>query len=440
MRQRIALISFGCAKNLVDSEVMLGFLKQAGYGFAASPEKADIIVLNTCGFIRPARDEAEAAIRGALRIKSRDPEKRVVVAGCYVQRNRAALARAFPEVDDWVDVSAFDKIVERIEARPSAQRRGTFLYSHRSPRVVSTPPGWAYVKVSEGCSHECAFCSIPLIKGPYRSRPVSSIVEEVRELASRGVKEINLISQDTTFYGRDLGLKQGLVRLLRRLLDVRGIAWLRLLYGYPEEVSDALLEVMQEPKLCPYLDIPFQHADPGILKAMRRSIDADRGLRLIERIRRLVPDVVLRTSLIVGFPGEGREAFDRLKRFVREAAFDHLGVFTYSPESGTSAFSKGNPVPESVKERRRANLMTLQAEISRRHNQKYKGRRLDVLLDRTAPGDPHLALGRTRFQAPEVDGLVRVRTPRPAGGLLQAVHQVEITSSGVYDLRGNLVG
>ena len=440
MRQRIALISFGCAKNLVDSEVMLGFLKQAGYGFASAPEKADVIVLNTCGFIQPARDEAEAAIRSALRLKSRAREKRVIVAGCYVKKNREALARAFPGVDDWVDVSAFDKIVESIEGRRSALRRGTFLYSHRSPRVVSTPPGWAYVKVSEGCSHECAFCSIPLIKGSYRSRPVASIVEEVRELASRGVKEINLISQDTTSYGRDLGLKQGLVRLLRRLLDVRGIAWLRLLYGYPEEVSDALLEVMQEPKLCPYLDIPFQHADPGILKAMRRSMDADRGLRLIEKTRRFVPEVVLRTSLIVGFPGEGPEEFDRLKRFVREAAFDHLGVFTYSPESGTAAFSRGNPVPESVKKRRRESLMTLQAEISRRHNQKYKGRRLDVLLDRTSPGDPRLALGRTRFQAPEVDGLVRVRTPRPAEDLLQAVHQVEITSSGVYDLRGNLVG
>jgi ribosomal protein S12 methylthiotransferase len=339
-----------------------------------------------------------------------------------------------------VDVSAFDKIVERIEARPSTRRRGTFLYSHRTPRVVSTPPGWAYVKVSEGCSHECAFCSIPHIKGPYRSRPVSSIVEEVRELASQGVKEVDLISQDTTYYGRDLGLKHGLVRLLRKLVDVKGIAWLRILYGYPEEVSDALLEVMQDPKVCPYLDIPFQHADPGILKAMRRSMNADRGLRLIEKIRSRNPDVALRTSLIVGFPGEGRKEFNRLMRFVREAAFDHLGVFTYSPESGTAAFNRGNPVRETVKEGRRSSLMRLQAEISRRHNQKYKGRRLDVLLDRTAPGDPALVLGRTRFQAPEVDGLVRVRTPRPAAGFLQAVHQVEITSAGVYDLRGNLVG
>jgi len=440
MSPRIALITFGCAKNLVDSEVMLGFLKQAGYGFAPTPEKADIIVLNTCGFIQPARDEAEAAIRDALRLKGRDPKKRVVVAGCYVQRNREALARAFPGVDDWLDVSAFDKIVERIEARPSALRQGTFLYSHRTPRVVSTPPGWAYVKVSEGCSHECAFCSIPLIKGPYRSRPLSSIVEEVRELASLGVKEVNLVSQDTTSYGRDLGLKQGLARLLRKILDIKGIAWLRILYGYPEEVSDALLEVMQDPKVCPYLDIPFQHADPRILKAMRRSMNAERGLRLIEKIRSRNPDVALRTSLIVGFPGEGREEFDRLKRFVREAAFDHLGVFIYSPERGTTAFSRGDPVPESVKERRRASLMTLQAKISRRHNLKYKGRRLEVLLDTTAPGEPCLALGRTRFQAPEVDGLVRVHTPRPAARFLQAIHQVEIASAGVYDLRGNLVG
>ena len=441
MTKRIALISFGCAKNLVDSEVMLGCLDRAGYSFAARPEEADIIVLNTCGFIQPARDEAEAGIRRALRLKGQDPGKRVVVAGCYVQRSRKALARAYPGVDAWLDVGQFDKITETLDGRPAAASHATFLYSHLSPRIVSTPPGWAYLKISEGCSHECAFCSIPRIKGPYRSRPMDSIVREARRLASLGVKEINLVSQDTTFYGRDLGMKDGLAKLVQKLLGVRGIAWFRILYGYPEEITDALLEVMGDRRVCPYLDIPFQHADSRLLRSMKRSMDAARGLRLIAKVRRLVPDIALRTSLIVGFPGEGRAEFGRLQDFVRRAAFDHLGVFTYSPEEGTSAFHLGDPVSEPVKQRRRASLMSLQAEISRRNNVKYRGRTLDVLLDRISPRDPGRASGRGRFQAPEVDGRITVRTsPLQAADFVQTVRQVEITAAGVYDLRGKLKG
>ncbi|MCJ7612902.1 MAG: radical SAM protein, partial [Candidatus Aminicenantes bacterium] len=267
MKPRVALISFGCAKNLVDSEVMLGLLKRAGYSFTANPSAADIVILNTCGFIQPARDEAQAAIRGAVRLKRSDPNKRVVVAGCTVRRNREALARSYPQVDDWLDVTEFDRIVPTLEnRRPGRRPRETFLYSHLSPRVVSTPKGWAYVKVSEGCSHRCGFCSIPLIKGPYRSRPMASIVEETRELAGRGVKEINIVSQDTTYYVRDFGWKDGIARLLQKLVIVRGVAWIRLLYGYPEEVHDSLLEIMQDKKLCPYFDLPFQHADGRLLR------------------------------------------------------------------------------------------------------------------------------------------------------------------------------
>jgi len=440
MKPRVALISFGCAKNLVDSEVMLGLLKRAGYSFTANPSAADIVILNTCGFIQPARDEAQAAIRGAVRLKRSDPNKRVVVAGCTVRRNREALAHSYPQVDDWLDVTEFDRIVPTLEnRRPGRRPRETFLYSHLSPRVVSTPKGWAYVKVSEGCSHRCAFCSIPLIKGPYRSRPIASIFEETRELAGRGVKEINIVSQDTTYYGRDFGWKDGLARLLQKLVTVRSVAWIRLLYGYPEEVHDSLLEIMQDKKLCPYFDLPFQHADGRLLRRMGRGMDADRGLKLIDKIRTRIPEASLRTSLIVGFPGEGPAEFLRLERFVRKAAFDHLGVFTYSPEEGTAAFRLRDSVPEFIKQRRRNRLMKLQAEISRGRNQKFRGRTVEVLLDRLAPRDPCLALGRTRFQAPEVDGIVRVRSPRPVAGLLHAVHRVEITAAGVYDLRGNLV-
>ena len=326
-----------------------------------------------------------------------------------------------------------------MRGRPVAGSQGTFLYSHLSPRVVSTPRSWAYVKISEGCSHRCAFCSIPGIKGPFRSRPLSSILAEARELGRRGVKEINLVSQDTTAYGRDRGPAGGLPRLLEALLDVRGIAWVRFLYGYPEEVGGRLLEVMNEPKVCPYLDIPFQHADKRILRLMGRASDGERSLRLIDRIRAAVPGIALRTSVIVGFPGEGPAEFGRLEDFVRKAVFDHLGVFAYSSEEGTPAFKLGDPVPGRVKAERRERLMELQAGISLRHNRDRVGRTFDVLLDSVSDRDPSLALGRTRFQAPEVDGIVRVKCGRPAAGVLHDVHRVEITGAGEYDLRGKLV-
>jgi ribosomal protein S12 methylthiotransferase len=440
MNAKVALISFGCAKNLVDSEVMLGLLKQAGYRFVSRPDRADIIILNTCGFIRPARREAEAGIRRALNLKKRHPPKRVVVAGCYVRRNRRELVRAHPEVDDWLDVSQFGEIVQALRGGRVRRPGRTFLYSHLSPRVISTPPGWSYLKISEGCSHRCSFCAIPMIKGAYRSRPPASILEEARRLGALGVREVDLVSQDTTSYGRDLGLRHGLTHLLRKLLTVPGLDWIRVLYGYPEEVDASLLEVLGESKVCPYLDLPFQHADRTILRRMGRGLDAPRALRLIERIRRAVPGIALRTSLIVGFPGEGRAEFDRLADFVRQAAFDHLGVFTYSPEEGTRAVRWPDSVSEAVKKRRRARLMSLQARISRAGNKKYRGRTLDVLLDALSSRDARLALGRTRYQAPEVDGRVEVRVPAGAPGLLHAVHRVEITDTGVYDLRGNLVG
>jgi ribosomal protein S12 methylthiotransferase len=439
MRIRIALLSFGCAKNLVDSEVMLGLLDRAGFAFVSDPDRADVVILNTCGFIRPARREAEAALRSVLRSKVRNPRRRVVVTGCYVQRSREALARDFPEVDAWLDVGQFEAIADAVRGKPAPSSKGTFLYSHLSPRVVSTPRSWAYIKVSEGCSHGCSFCAIPGIKGPYRSRPLSSIVAEARELGRRGVKEVNLVSQDTTAYARDLGLKNGLTRLLEALLGVQGIAWIRFLYGYPEEVTRPLLEIMNEPKICPYLDIPFQHADRRILRLMGRASDGARALRLVERVRAAVPGIALRTSVIVGFPGEGQAEFRRLEEFVRRAAFDHLGVFAYSGEEGTPAFKRGDTVPGGVKAARRARLMALQAGISLRHNRDRLGRRLDVLLDAVSDRDPSVALGRTRFQAPEVDGIVRVRCGRPAAGVLHGLHQVEITGAGEYDLRGKLV-
>ncbi len=435
----VALITFGCAKNLVDSEVMLGCLGQAGYKPLPDPQKADVVILNTCGFIRPAKDEAQEAIRQALALKRARPGITVVVTGCYAERYREGLAVQHPEVDVWLGVKDFDRIVPAIEGRSLQPRRKTFLCSHVTPRWVSTPRHWAYLKISEGCSHRCSFCAIPSIKGPYRSRSLSSILAEAQALVRSGVRELNLVSQDTTYYGHDRGNALGLVGLLRRLIDIPRLRWIRLLYGYPEEITPPLLEIIKEKKVCSYLDIPFQHADRRILRRMKRSLDGPRSLRLLEKIRRTIPDVAVRTSLIVGFPGERKAEFQRLKDFVREARFDHLGVFAYSPEDNTAAFRWRDSVSEEEKMQRRDELMSLQAEISRAVNHKYLHRRLDVLLEPQTEGGVESLTGRTGYQAPEVDGVVRIDSDISAPKHPRAFEKVEITAAEVYDLRGKIV-
>jgi len=435
----VALVTFGCAKNLVDSEVMLGYLRQAGYVTTTDEKRADILILNTCGFIRPAREEVEQGIDRAISLKRRFPDKRLAVTGCYVERSLADLRPRYPEVDVWMGVRDFDKIVPALEDRRYRPGRSAFLCGPASPRVLSTPGTWAYLKISEGCSHECSFCAIPRIKGPYRSRTTSSILAEARELVRRGVKEINLVSQDTTYFGRDWGRRDALALLLRRLADIRGLRWIRFLYGYPEEVTPALLDVMGETKVCRYLDLPFQHADSGVLRRMRRGVDGRRALGLIEHIRNRLPGVSLRTSLIVGFPGEGRREFANLKEFVREARFEHLGVFAYSPEEETTSFGLGDPVAGKEKLERQKEIMALQAGISREINRTYLHASLDVLLEAAVEGRCDAWTGRARFQAPEVDGVVRVRSLRPDPAGVRAIEQVEIVATQVYDLRGIIV-
>lgn len=438
-KKTIALISLGCAKNLVDSEVMLGALKKAGYRPLARPDEADIVIVNTCGFIGPARAEAEETLAGVLELKRRDPAKTVVVAGCYVQRDPGGLKAKFPGVDAWTGVGSFDEIAAVVEGRRVRPSPGTFLYTDTSPRIVTTPGPWAYVKVSEGCSHRCGFCAIPLIKGPYVSRSPASVVREARSLAALGVKEIDLVSHDTTWFGRDRGARDGLADLLGRLARVRGLAWIRFLYGYPEALTAKLLDVMADPKICRYFDIPFQHADPGVLKAMGRGMSGDRALDLIERIRTRLPGAVLRTSLIVGFTGEGRKEFAALRRFVENARFDHLGVFAFSPEEGTAAARRPDTIPLDEKEARRREILDLQAGISLGHNEARLGQTIDVLVEGPDPDRPGRWLGRGRFQAPEVDGVVRFTLP---GGMPEppsALVRVEVTSAGAYDLDGRFI-
>ena len=434
--KKVALISFGCAKNLVDSEVMLGYLEKAGYTFVTNPGEADIVIFNTCGFIEPAKQEARGALKEAVAFKKEG--KKTVAVGCYVERYKERLMKKYPEIDVWLGVNDFDKIVQAIEGKPFKKSQHCFLYDHASPRYIQTPPSWTYVKISEGCSHECSFCAIPFIKGPYRSRSVSSILKEVEKLSSRGLKEINLISQDTTYFGRDQGLEDGLSFLLKELLKVQGIEWIRILYGYPEEISDSLLEVMQEERICSYLDIPFQHSNSRIIKKMKRGMDGRRALKLIQKLREKLPDIALRTSLVVGFPGEDKREFEDLEKFVQEARFDHLGVFTYSKEEGTDCFDFGDPVKESMKKKRRDKIMAIQSEISFENNKKYLNQSLDVLIEGIPKENPDILIGRGRFQAPEVDGMILIDAPGKWEKVVNTIQKVEITGGDVYDLYGKL--
>jgi len=436
--KKIALISHGCAKNLVDSEVMLGLLNKAGYKFVSDPEEAEIVILNTCGFIEPAKEEARSALKQAAALKRKSKQKKVIAVGCYIERYKDLLSEEYPEIDLWLGVNDFDKIVEAVEGKPFKKSESCFLYDHTFPRLIQTPPSWAYVKISEGCSHECSFCAIPLIKGAYRSRAIPSILEEVEQLCSHGVKEINLVSQDTTYYGRDLGLEDGLTSLLSRLLSIQSLEWVRILYGYPEEISDSLLEIMKEKRICSYLDLPFQHSHPKIIKKMKRGMDGQRALKLVRKIREKIPDVALRTSLVVGFPGEGKEEFDDLESFVWEARFDHLGVFSYSREDGTDCFALGDPVKESVKKKRKERIMELQMVISEENNKKYLKKKIDVLIEGALKENPGVLVGRGQFQAPEVDGVILINAAEKASEVVNTIHKVEITGWDVYDLFGKL--
>lgn len=433
---KVALICLGCAKNLVDSEVMLGCLSERGYTCVGKPEDADIVVINSCGFIQPARRESEEFFQMAEDLKGKKRDMTIIAAGCYVEREKKELQSRFPHIDSWTGVKDFDKIVQIIEGKKYTPSTRTFLCDHKTPRVLSTPAGWAYTKISEGCSHSCSFCAIPSIKGKYRSRPISSIVREAEQLVSQGVREINLISQDSTDYGRDIGLKDGLVRLLEKLVKIRPLSWIRILYGYPEEVSDALLEIMLEEKICSYLDLPFQHAHPGITKRMGRGLDGRRALRLIDKIRKKNPDTAVRTSLVVGFPGEGRKEFECLHQFVKEAEFDHLGVFTYSREKGTACFALGDPVSPQTKNERKEILMSTQAGISFRKNARYLGRIVDVLVEEALGKDRKATAGRGKFQAPEVDGIIKIESAEDAARKIGTVQKVEISKRDVYDLFG----
>jgi ribosomal protein S12 methylthiotransferase len=453
--QKIGFVSLGCPKNLVDSEVMMGQLKQHGYELTTDREAADVMVVNTCGFIQSAKEESINTILEMAELKDSANLKRLVVAGCLVERYRRDLLNQLPEIDAVLGTSEIEKIVAAVdpaavEAQDAAfvssnawMTRGlpTYIYDENAPRLLSTPKHFAYVKIAEGCDHTCAFCAIPQMRGRYRSRRAGSILREAEQLAAAGVKELVLISQDSTQYGLDLGIKDGLADLLRSLAGVEGVEWIRVMYTYPNSLSDATLAVMaEEPKVCDYLDMPLQHASAAVLKRMRRGGNRQSLEKLLDRARRFVPDIALRTTFIVGFPGETDEDFEELMSFTRDIEFDRVGVFTYSDEEDTSGYELGDKVPASVMRQRRAKLMRQQARISKQRNKALIGKRFRALLEGVSQESDLLLQARLESQAPEVDGHVLINdAPEGFAGRPGDFIEIEISEAHEYDLVARVV-
>lgn len=433
---RVGLVSLGCAKNLVDSEIMLGLLRERGMEITPRQEEADVLVVNTCGFIGPARKEAVTTIVEMAEEKRRGRCRALVVTGCLVQDHGEELWREIPEIDAIVGTGDYARIADVVERALQGERvravgppQGAPLAL--LPRVRATGGATAYVKVAEGCDHRCTFCIIPRLRGPHRSRPVAEVEREVRTLAAQGVREICLIAQDTTRYrglGPD-GRPWNLAQLLRHLGRVEEVAWFRVLYAYPASVTPELVEAMATtPKVARYLDIPFQHADDRVLRRMGRPGGQAQLRRLVERLRQAMPDITLRTTFIVGFPGETEEEFATLVEFVREMELDHVGVFTYSREDGTPAGEMPDQVPEPVKRARRARLLAVQAQVAERRRRRWVGQEVPILVEGISRGRPRMPVGRGPMDAPDVDGVTYLLAgPAPVG---------EVVTARILDVRG----
>ena len=485
----MGFISLGCPKNLVDSEVMMGLLDRAGARLTARPEDADILVVNTCSFIDTAKQESVSTILEMARHKTEGRAKKLIVSGCLVERYRDEIQKNIPEVDAVVGTGELESILEAAglssapaptalspftiltsthaeirsgqesqsgthKGRPEGDARErsgrflrdawagasaalpTYLYNENTPRLLSTPRASAYIKIAEGCDHPCTFCVIPNLRGKFRSRRFESVVAEAEQLVARGVREITLIGQDTTCYGEDLGLKDGLAALLDRLARIEGLRWLRFLYAYPNRITGKLLEtVAKHDNICKYLDLPLQHASPDVLKRMKRGAGADIFLKTLNKVRAAVPGIALRTSFIVGFPGESLRDLEVLEGFIGEAKFDWLGVFSYSHEEGSAAYALDEQVPRRTIESRRKRLMKLQQSISRRAKKDWVGRELTLLAEGPSAETPLLWEGRSEFHAPEIDGKVFINDFGPMDDLEEGrFYRAQITESHDYDL------
>ncbi len=521
----VGFISLGCPKNLVDSEVMMGLLDRAGARLTARPEDAEILVVNTCSFIDTAKQESVDTILEMARLKTAGSAKKLIVAGCLVERYRDEIRKNIPEVDAVVGTGELEAILEAAgiastptsivspfnilsgnghaevragreagagthkvagakaptisadgamyglkpvpftgeDAEQSFRAEGnlreqqgrfsrqdwqgaahmlpTYLYDEATPRFLTTPRSSAYIKIAEGCDHPCSFCVIPNLRGKFRSRRFESVVAEAQQLVARGIREITLIGQDTTCYGEDLGLRDGLATLLDALAGIEGLRWLRFLYAYPNRITGRLLEtIAKHDNICKYLDVPLQHASPDVLKRMKRGAGGDIFLKTIEKVRAAVPGIVLRTSFIVGFPGESLRDFELLEEFIGQAKFDWLGVFTYSDEEGAGAFSMDAKVPKRSIDARQRRLMKLQQSISKRAKQEWVGRELVLLAEGESEETPMLWEGRTQFHAPEIDGKVYINDFGELDALAPgSFYRAEITEAHEYDVIARVV-
>jgi ribosomal protein S12 methylthiotransferase len=474
--QKVGFVSLGCPKNLVDSEVMMGYLARAGAELSPRAEDADVIVVNTCSFIESAQQESVNAILEMAGLKTSGRAKRLVVAGCMVERFRDEIRKNIPEVDAVVGTGELQKILQATGMAPAAAQsdspfvvlsssvpfasraegdaraaqgrfsRGqwdgaiadlpNYLYDDETPRILATPKSTAYIKIAEGCDHPCTFCIIPQLRGQFRSRRFESVIAEAERLAQAGVREITLIGQDTTCYGEDFGLKDGLALLLGKLAEIEDLRWVRFLYAYPNKITGKLLETIgSSEKICSYMDVPLQHASASVLKRMKRGGGADVFLRSIEKMRRAIPDLTLRTSFIVGFPGETESEFDELCGFVREAQFDWMGTFSYSDQEGADAYGLDRKLSPREIERRRKHLMGLQQRISKKKKRALVGQEFDLLLEGKSEETDLLMEGRTAMHAPEIDGKLFVNDfpeemePQPG-----EFYRCQITEAHDYDL------
>jgi len=473
---KVGFVSLGCPKNLVDSEVMMGLLARSGAEITPRAQDADVIVVNTCSFIDTAKQESVDAILEMAKLKAEGRARKLIVAGCLVERYRNEIQKSIPEVDAVVGTGELEQILDAtgisglepvdpespftiLNSRPEGIAReatgrfdrrewsGTlaslpnYLYDERTPRMLSTPSHSAYIKIAEGCDHPCSFCIIPQLRGKFRSRRFESAVAEAEQLAAQGVLEVTLIGQDTTCYGEDLGMKNGLALLLERFAQIEELRWVRFLYAYPNKITSRLLEaIASSPKICSYIDVPLQHASASVLKAMKRGSNPDIFLRSIEKMRHEIPGVTLRTSFIVGFPGESERDFSELCDFVEAAEFDWMGVFAYSDEEGAAAYRIEDKHPPAVIERRRGKLMQLQRRISRRKKKDLIGRQFDILLEGASEETDLLWEGRTEMHAPEIDGKLYINDAGPHTDLQPGrFYRCEITQAHDYDLLGRLL-
>lgn len=438
MTEKVKVVTLGCEKNLVDSEIMSGLIHERGYSLVDDKEEATVIIVNTCGFIDAAKEESVNTILDLADLKETANLKALIVSGCLTQRYKKELMNEMPEIDGIVGTGDFDKINDIIDEalagrKPILVGNPAFNYEKQLPRRMTTPRYTAYVKIAEGCDNACTFCSIPIMRGKFRSRSIESVVAEATQLAAQGVREISLIAQDSTNYGTDLYEGFMLPTLLNKITEVPGIEWVRLHYAYPGFFTDELIEtIASNPKVCKYIDMPLQHSEDIILKRMRRPGRQRDTRELVYKIRSRIPDVALRTSLIVGFPGETEQDFANLCEFVKEMRFDRLGVFAYSKEDDTPASRLPDQVPDEVKEFRATTLMEIQREISREENGKRIGQELNVLIERY-DGRNDVYVGRSEFDAPDVDGEVFVTRCTAGIGEMQ---KVRITHSFEFDLSG----